>query len=103
MKTTCSTNRILGTLLDTVGLKGEYRTPEQLREHYEIEKELATKLRESSHEERRALYASLYEELYQLVPSHSQLAQQPSSKDPTGMRSPNGDFFAASCGEIQCS
>lgn len=93
MKTTCSTNRILGTLLDTVGLKGEYRTPEQLREHYEIEKELATKLRESSHEERRTLYTSLYDELYRRVPSHPQLAQQPSSKDTTRIISPQLRFL----------
>src|SRR5260370_7461978 len=88
MKTTCSTNRILGTLLDTVGLKGEYRTPEQLREHYEIEKELATKLRESSHEERRTLYTSLYHDLYRRVPSHPQLPQQPSSKHTTSLLPP---------------
>lgn len=46
------------------------RTIEQLREHYEIEKELANKLRNSSEEERRYLYSSLYDELYKRVSHH---------------------------------
>ena len=87
------TKRILRTLLDTVRLKGEYRTSEQLKEHYEIEKELATRLRVSSREERRTLYASLYDELFQRVPSHSQLAQELSSIDTTRMTSPQWQFL----------
>src|SRR6266849_6599055 len=95
MITTRSTNRILRTLLEMVGLKGEYRTSEQLKEHYEIEKELATRLRVSSREERRTLYASLYDELFRRVPalSHSQPAQQSSSKDTAGMTSPEWRFL----------
>jgi SAM-dependent methyltransferase len=49
------------------------RTREQLREHYIIEKELAAKLRCSDREERRQLYATLYDELFERVPHHPQL------------------------------
>ena len=46
----------------TVGLESHSARRAQLREHYEIEKELATRLRESSREERNTLYVSLYDE-----------------------------------------
>ncbi len=90
---TRSRKRVLGRLLETLGLKGEYRTPELLKEHYEIEKELASRLRESSREERSTLYASLYDELYRRIPSHSQSAQQQSSQDVTAMVSPQWRFL----------
>lgn len=61
-------------------MQGEYRTTAQLREHYEIEKELAAKLRNASREERCHLYTSLYNELFQKVPSHPQLAQKSSPR-----------------------
>src|SRR4026209_1943244 len=56
--------------------KHDQRTPEQIREHYEIEKELANRLRYASKEERRNLYSSLYNELYQRVPLHPQLTRK---------------------------
>lgn len=56
--------------------KSEQRTPEQIREHYEIEKELANRLRYASKQERRYLYSSLYDELYQRVPLHPQLTRK---------------------------
>ncbi len=93
MKTTHSTQQTRRTLLQKVGVESEQRTPEQLREHYEIEKELANRLRESSREERCTLYASLYDELFYRVPSHSLLAQEPSSKDTTRMKSPQWRFL----------
>jgi SAM-dependent methyltransferase len=52
------------------------RTPEQIREHYEVEKELANRLRHASREERTHLYAEVYNELYQRVPHHSQLLRK---------------------------
>jgi hypothetical protein len=55
--------------------KNGVRTPEQIREHYEAEKELANRLRHASREERTHLYAEVYNELYQRVPHHSQLLQ----------------------------
>lgn len=56
--------------------RSEKRTLEQLREHYAIEKELATRLRNASKEERTRLYTALYDELYRRVPLHPQLTQR---------------------------
>lgn len=47
-------------------------TTEQIKTHYDIEKELAGRLRNSSKEERRYLYSLLYDELYCRVPYHPQ-------------------------------
>lgn len=49
------------------------RTLEQLRNHYEIEKEIAGRLRRASREERRAIYPTMYDELFARVPDHSRL------------------------------
>jgi SAM-dependent methyltransferase len=62
-------------------VKGENRTLAQMREHYKIEKELASKLRNSSQQERRYLYSSLYDEMYKRVPLHPQLTRKSSRKD----------------------
>jgi len=59
-------------------LKNEHRTPEQIREHYEIEKELSNKLRTASKQERHYLYSSLYDELYRRVPLHPLLTRKTS-------------------------
>jgi len=59
-------------------MKGQFRTIEQLREHYDIEKELADKLRCAPKEGRRYLYSSLYDELYLRVPHHPQLTNKSS-------------------------
>lgn len=61
--------------------KCESRTFEQVKEHYEIEKGLASKLRNASKEERQYLYTSLYDELFQRVPHHPQLLQKASSQE----------------------
>lgn len=60
--------------------KSEKRTLEQLREHYEIEKELANRLRNASRKERQYLYTALYDELYGKVFHHPQLTQKTDSK-----------------------
>lgn len=52
------------------------RTPERVREHYEIEKALAARLRAGTSEERRRLYGELYDELYHRVPDHPQLTRK---------------------------
>ena len=52
------------------------QTFEQLREHYEVEKELATRLRTASREERRRLYPALYDELCRRLPHHPQLTRE---------------------------
>lgn len=48
------------------------RTPEQLRQHYEVERELADRLRRATKEERRTLYSEVYDELFKRVPEHPQ-------------------------------
>jgi SAM-dependent methyltransferase len=53
----------------------EKRTFEQLRHHYEVEKELANRLRQSRKEERPRLYSDVYNELFQRVPLHPQLTR----------------------------
>lgn len=55
---------------------GELRTPEQLREAYEIERELADRLRGASRNERGHLYASLYDEFFRRVPLTPQLTNK---------------------------
>lgn len=50
----------------------ETRTPEQLRQHYDVERELADRLRRATKDERRTLYAALYDELFKRVPLHPQ-------------------------------
>jgi SAM-dependent methyltransferase len=56
------------------------RTPEQIREHYDVERELANRLRNASKGERRKLYTALYDELFRRVPHHTQLTQKSSPR-----------------------
>jgi SAM-dependent methyltransferase len=63
--------------------KGEQRSLEQIRQHYEIEKELANKLRFASKAERRVLYSSLYDELFRRVPLHPLLTRKLSPAETT--------------------
>jgi SAM-dependent methyltransferase len=49
----------------------ETRSPEELVFHYNLEKELATRLRHADREERRRLYFQLYAELFEKVPYFS--------------------------------
>ena len=57
---------------------GQRQTDKQIRDHYEIEKRLADRLRAASKADRRTLYTSLYDELFRLVPYHYQLAKKKS-------------------------
>lgn len=59
----------------------DQRSAEQIREHYEVEKELAAKLRNASKAERRHLYSDLYNELFQRIPHHTQLTRKVSVND----------------------
>src|SRR5262249_27813151 len=54
----------------------EKRTPEQLRQHYEVEKEIGARLRQAPAEERLGLYPILYDELYRRVPLHPRLTRK---------------------------
>jgi SAM-dependent methyltransferase len=49
------------------------RSPERLRAHWEIERELADRLRTASRDQRTELYGSVYDELFRRVPDHPQL------------------------------
>ncbi len=50
----------------------ETRTLEQLRQHYEVERELADRLRHATKAQRRTLYSEVYDELFKRVPLHPQ-------------------------------
>lgn len=50
----------------------ETRTLEQLRQHYNVERELADRLRRATKAERRTLYSEVYDELFKRVPLHPQ-------------------------------
>ena len=52
---------------------GDTRTPEQLQEHYLIERELADRLRLAPRSQRRGLYGEVYDELFRRVEHHPQL------------------------------
>lgn len=52
------------------------RPEKQIREHYEIEKDLAARLRNASREERRSLYTAVYDEMFRRVPNHPQLTHK---------------------------
>ena len=59
----------------------ETRSPEQIREHYDIEKVLADKLRRASKQDRRRLYTEVYDELFRRIPHHPQLEMKTSPQD----------------------
>lgn len=59
-------------------LTRETRTQEQVREQYEIEKELADRLRRASREERCHLYPEIYDEFFRRMPHQSQMQRKAS-------------------------
>src|SRR5882724_221349 len=56
--------------------QSETRSYDRIKEHYRIEKELATRLLSAPRQERRQLYTALYDELYRRVTDHPQLTQK---------------------------
>src|SRR5712664_1516890 len=56
--------------------RDEKRTPEQLHQHYKVERELAARLRRAPADERVGLYPVLYDELYRRVPLHPRLTRK---------------------------
>lgn len=54
----------------------EPRSPERLRHHFEVERELASRMRASSREERTELFKTLYGELFERVPDHPRLTRR---------------------------
>jgi SAM-dependent methyltransferase len=55
---------------------GDVRPAGELREHYEIERGLAERLRLATPDERCTLYAEVYDELFRRVPHHPQLRRR---------------------------
>jgi SAM-dependent methyltransferase len=51
----------------------EPRSLADLRRHYEVERQLADRLRDASHTDRRQLYGEVYDELFRSLPDHPQL------------------------------
>ncbi|HBE42571.1 MAG TPA: class I SAM-dependent methyltransferase [Bacteroidales bacterium] len=56
------------------------RSYDQLLNHYNIEKALAEKLKNSDRETRRHIFASMYDELFSKVPDHPRLTQRSSDR-----------------------
>jgi SAM-dependent methyltransferase len=52
------------------------RNREQLRRHFEVERELGSRLRNSTREERSELFKTLYSELFTRVPDHPRLVRR---------------------------
>jgi SAM-dependent methyltransferase len=55
------------------------RPPEQIRQQYEVEKELAARLRGASAEERKGLYTRVYDEFHHRVP-HQRMQHTPEAE-----------------------
>jgi SAM-dependent methyltransferase len=63
--------------------KGEQRSVERYLAHYEVETELAERLRRSTRADRTRYYSAIYNEMYQRVPDHPMLVNkgQPGALD----------------------
>ena len=60
----------------------ETRTPDRLRAHYVVERRLADRLRAAKGpEERRAIFATMYDELFAQVPDHPRIAAKDAASD----------------------
>lgn len=59
--------------------KTEKRSLARLKYHYEVETKLASQLRNATKDERRHLYSSLYNQLFECVPDHPQLTRKATS------------------------
>lgn len=59
----------------------EPRSPERLRHHFEVERELAARLRASTRAERTELFKTLYGELFERVPDHPRLTRRETPED----------------------
>jgi cyclopropane fatty-acyl-phospholipid synthase-like methyltransferase len=57
------------------------RSPERIRHHFEVERELAAQLRKSTREQRTELFKTLYGELFDRVPDHPRLTRRDSPED----------------------
>ena len=74
-------------------MKTEQQEHTEQQAHYEIEKELATRLGKSTRKERKTLYVTLYDEYNQRVPISIPSAQHQSSQAATTLASPQWRFL----------
>lgn len=56
------------------------RSPEQLWNHYLVERELAARLKSADRAQRRDIYATMYSELFSRVPDHTRLTRRVDEK-----------------------
>jgi len=56
------------------------RDEKRLRIHYEVEKSIAERLKTVNREERKAIYHTMYDELFEKIPDHSRLERRKSPK-----------------------
>lgn len=95
--------------------ESEKRSLEQLREHYQVEKVLARKLRNSTKQERQQahLYTALYDELFRRISHHSHLTRKGGAqtisliaqrvKFLSNFFKPSTRFLEIGCGNCQLS
>lgn len=57
-------------------MPADRRTPDRIRHHFEVERELAARMRASTREERTELFKTLYTELFERVPDHPRLTRR---------------------------
>ena len=94
MVTMRSSKQDRATMLNMMKKGQEPRTPEELQEHYEIEKELASRLRASTREQRKGLYATIYDEFNQRVPFYAEMAHAQSAQESVTPGSPQWHFLS---------
>ncbi|MCJ7645877.1 class I SAM-dependent methyltransferase [bacterium] len=56
------------------------RTFQQIKNHYEVEKAIAIRLKKATREERKIIYRTMYDELFKQVPDHPILKSQENLK-----------------------
>lgn len=76
-----------------MSVRQRFQNDEKVRLHYEIEKELANRLKSSSHEERKGLYSSVYDEFSRRVPSYTERFQQRAAQETATIKSPQWRFL----------
>ncbi|NJO88113.1 MAG: hypothetical protein HC831_03465 [Chloroflexia bacterium] len=54
------------------------RDENKLRLHYEVEKSIADKLKKADREQRKVIYRTMYDELFEKIPDHSRLKRRTS-------------------------
>ena len=67
------------------------RSSSQILHHYQVEKEIAGRLKRADRDERRKIYAGMYAELFARVPDHPRLA---GTRDPDSLAAHNRKKFA---------